>query len=183
MQIFFPVIFSTSSLFLFFPVPFFLFLFFLLLFLLLPHCYLLSCYFFSCYFFSCYFFSVTFFPVTFFPTIVSTTCWVWKVGAHGDKGITWKLYRENFWSFYPIQTEFDMLTRWECGWCPLSSIEKTNAVWNLTQYWWPCHNGWIFYSILYICCAKTKNREFKKLWRFSQSQDFDIFSPKCGRPR
>ena len=47
-QIFFPVIFSTSSLFLF------------------------SCYFFSCYFFSCYFFSVTFFPVTFFPTIDGT---------------------------------------------------------------------------------------------------------------
>ena len=56
--------------------------------------------------------------------LVSTTCWVWKVGAQGDKGITWKLYRENFWSFYPIQTEFDMSTRWECGWCQLSSIEK-----------------------------------------------------------
>ena len=54
LQIFFPVIFSTSP----------LLLFFLLLFFLLPHCYFLSCY-----FFSCYFFSVTFFPVTFFPTI------------------------------------------------------------------------------------------------------------------
>ena len=60
LQIFFPVIFSTSPLLLFF-----LLLFFLLLFFLLPHCYFLSCH-----FFSCYFFSVTFFPVTFFPTIV-----------------------------------------------------------------------------------------------------------------
>ena len=61
LQIFFPVIFSTSP----------LLLFFLLLFFLLPHCYFLSCYIFSCYFFSCYFFSVTFFPVTFFPTIMT----------------------------------------------------------------------------------------------------------------
>ena len=30
---------------------------------------------------------------------------VWKVGAQGDKGITWKLCRENFWSFHSIQTD------------------------------------------------------------------------------
>ena len=34
--------------------------------------------------------------------LVSTTCWVWKVGAQGDKGITWKFCRGNFWSFGPI---------------------------------------------------------------------------------
>ena len=47
LQIFFPVIFSTSP-------------------LLLFSCYFISCYFFSCYFFP-YFPTVTFFPVTFFP--------------------------------------------------------------------------------------------------------------------
>ena len=60
MQIFFPVIFSTYPLLLFF-----LLLFFLLLFFLLPHCYFLSCYFFSCYFFSCYLFFRYFFSCYF----------------------------------------------------------------------------------------------------------------------
>ena len=46
--------------------------------------------------------------------LVSTTCWVWKVGAQGDKGITLKLCRENIWSFHPIQTEFGVHTRPEC---------------------------------------------------------------------
>ena len=62
------------------------------------------------------------------PTRRIASYWMRKVGAQGDKGISWKFYTENFWRFYPVQTKFGGSTRCECRQLPPTPVEKKTIV-------------------------------------------------------